>query len=172
MRRLLGMISLCALTACGANAAAETHTHPPHRAPTVSAGTSPDPGLAVAGMAVYVATVHYLEAQQVAAYLEAAAYLASLTPPPIAASSTPSSPSTARSGGHSDAWWTGVAQCEQGGRNDPFFGYFSFMDGSQGGQPWAEQVAAGNAVLANSASESPAWAASCVAAGYAASPGG
>ena len=75
-------------------------------------------------------------------------------------------------GGHSDAWWHGVAICEQGGRNDPYFGYFSFMDGSMGGQPWDVQVAAGNAVLARSGAESPAWAPSCVAAGYAASPGG
>lgn len=75
-------------------------------------------------------------------------------------------------GPHSDAWWQGVAQCEQGGRNDEYFGYFSFMDGSAAGKSWNEQVAMGNAVLARSRSESPAWAPSCVAAGYRASPSG
>ncbi len=75
-------------------------------------------------------------------------------------------------GGHSDAWWRGVAVCEQGGRNDPYYGYLSFMDGSMGGQPWSVQVAAGNALLASVGSESPAWAPACVAAGYAASPSG
>lgn len=73
---------------------------------------------------------------------------------------------------HSDAWWMGVATCEQGGRNDPYFGYFSFMDGSQGGKPWAEQVAAGNALLNRVGHEVGPWAAACVAAGYNASPGG
>ncbi len=75
-------------------------------------------------------------------------------------------------GPHSDAWWTGVAQCEQGGRNDPYFGYFSFMDGSAGGKSWAEQVAMGNALLARAGREIGPWAAACVAAGYNASPGG
>jgi hypothetical protein len=73
---------------------------------------------------------------------------------------------------HSDAWWWGVAQCEQGGRNDAYYGYFSFMDGSQGGRPWADQVAAGNALLIRAGREIGPWAASCVAAGYRASPGG
>lgn len=80
----------------------------------------------------------------------------------------------APSGGwpHSDAWWHGVAMCEQGGRNDPFFGYFSFMDGSSAGKSWDEQVAMGNALLARAGREVGPWAASCVAAGYAASPSG
>lgn len=75
-------------------------------------------------------------------------------------------------GPHSDAWWHGVAICEQGGRNDPYFGYFSFMDGSAGGKTWDEQVAMGNALLARAGREVGPWAASCVAAGYAASPSG
>lgn len=75
-------------------------------------------------------------------------------------------------GPHSDQWWMGVAQCEQSGRNDAYFGYFSFMDGSQGGKPWADQVAAGNALLARAGRESPTWAQSCVDAGYRNSPGG
>ena len=76
------------------------------------------------------------------------------------------------SGPHSDAWWWGVAICEQGGRNDPYFGFFSWMDGSAGGLSWEEQVAKSNALLSRVSSESPAWAPSCVAAGYRASPGG
>jgi hypothetical protein len=85
----------------------------------------------------------------------------------------PPAPSfTPNQGGHSDAWWQGVAVCEQGGRNDPYFGFFSFMDGSQGGKPWADQVAAGNALLARAGREIGPWAASCVAAGYRASPAG
>lgn len=80
--------------------------------------------------------------------------------------------SSKSSGPHSDAWWWGVAICEQGGRNDPYFGYFSWMDGSAAGMTWEDQVAKSNALLASVSSESPAWAPSCVAAGYAASPGG
>lgn len=77
----------------------------------------------------------------------------------------------ARAGGHSDAWWHGVAICEQGGRNDSYYGYFSYMDGSAGGgKSWAEQVAMGNRTIAQYGDH--AWAAKCVAAGYAAAPGG
>lgn len=76
-----------------------------------------------------------------------------------------------RSGvGHADAWWHGVSICEQGGRNDPFFGYFSIMDGSAGGLPWATQVQMANAIIARYGDG--AWAASCVARGYAAAPNG
>lgn len=75
-------------------------------------------------------------------------------------------------GGHTDLWWSGVSTCEQGGQNHPYFGYFSFMDGSQGGRPWAEQVAAGNALLIAVGHEIGPWAESCVRAGYAASPSG
>lgn len=73
--------------------------------------------------------------------------------------------------GHSEAWWRAVAICEQGGRNDDFFGYFSYMDGSAGGgMSWADQVAKGNRTIATFGDH--AWAAQCVAAGYRASPGG
>lgn len=106
-----------------------------------------------------------------------ARYVEAMTPrpPPPAPRRTDPAPVRAASGGsggHSDAWWQGVAMCEQGGRNDPYFGYFSFMDGSQGGKPWADQVAAGNALLARAGREVGPWAAACVAAGYRASPGG
>lgn len=104
----------------------------------------------------------------------AAVFVASVTPPPVAVPPSASVDGSRASGaglagsggGHSDAWWQGVAMCEQGGRNDPYFGYFSFMDGSQGGRPWSEQVAAGNALLARAGREIGPWAAACVAAGY------
>jgi len=73
-------------------------------------------------------------------------------------------------GAHSDAWWQAVSVCEQGGRNDPFFGYFSIMNGSAGGLDWATQVAMANSIIASYGDG--AWAASCVAAGYEASPSG
>lgn len=81
-------------------------------------------------------------------------------------------PSLVNAGPHSDAWWGGVAQCEQGGRNDPYFGYFSWMDGSAAGLTWDQQVAKSNDLLARAGREIGPWAASCVAAGYRASPGG
>jgi hypothetical protein len=37
--------------------------------------------------------------------------------------------------------YAALANCEQGGRNHPYFGYFSIMDGSAGGKSWDEQVA-------------------------------
>jgi hypothetical protein len=94
-------------------------------------------------------------------------FLASLAPPPAAPQPAP----IATTGGpHSDAWWHGVSVCEQGGRDDPFFGYFSIMDGSAGGLSWAQQVGMANGIVSRYGDG--AWAASCVAAGYAASPGG
>jgi hypothetical protein len=101
-----------------------------------------------------------------------AAFIAALPPPPPPMPVQVYSPPPATHGGHSDAWWHGIAICEQGGRNDPYFGYFSFMDGSQGGKSWDEQVAAGNALLASVGQESPTWAPACIAAAYSASPGG
>lgn len=90
---------------------------------------------------------------------------------PVRPSTPEDSASNGRpAGGHSDAWWRGVANCEQGGRNDPYFGYFSYMDGSAGGLSWDQQVAKGNATIAQYGES--AWAQACVNAGYAASPGG
>lgn len=85
-------------------------------------------------------------------------------PPP------PPAPVIRNNGAHSDAWWQGVAVCEQGGQNNWYYGYFSIMDGSAGGKDWATQVAMANAIIAHYGDG--AWAASCVAAGYRASPGG
>lgn len=91
------------------------------------------------------------------------------TPPPTTVPVT----FTPQTGGpHSDAWWMGVAVCEQGGRNDPYYGYFSFMDGSSAGKSWEEQVAMGNALLARVGHEIGPWAESCVRAGYRSSPSG
>jgi hypothetical protein len=101
-----------------------------------------------------------------------AAFIAALPPPPPPPPPVQAYSPTPTHGGHSDAWWHGISICEQGGRNDPYFGYFSFMDGSQGGKSWDEQVAAGNALLASVGQESPTWAPACIAAAYAASPGG
>lgn len=101
-----------------------------------------------------------------------AAAAAAVKPAAAAARPAPAAPIRASHGGHSDAWWHGVAVCEQGGRNDEYFGYFSFMDGSAAGKSWAEQVAMGNALLAKVGHEVGPWAAVCVAAGYRASPGG
>ena len=81
-----------------------------------------------------------------------------------------SNSSDRHAGGHSDAWWHGVAICEQGGANDSYFGYFSYMDGSAGGKSWADQVAMGNRTIATFGDH--AWAPRCVAAGYSAAPGG
>lgn len=111
-------------------------------------------------------------AREAAAAAEAEAARAAAA---VAAVPRPPAPVPAPSGAtwpHTDAWWQGVAMCEQGGRNDPYYGYFSFMDGSMGGLPWDVQVAAGNALLVRAGREVGPWAASCVAAGYAASPGG
>lgn len=78
--------------------------------------------------------------------------------------------SSSNTGAHSDAWWHGVAICEQGGQNSPYYGYFSIMDGSAGGKDWSSQVAQANGIISRYGDG--AWAAACVAAGYAASPGG
>jgi hypothetical protein len=83
---------------------------------------------------------------------------------------TPSAPVVVSHGAHSDTWWQGVSVCEQGGRNDGYFGYFSIMDGSAGGKDWSTQVGMANAIISRAGEG--AWAASCVAAGYRSSPGG
>lgn len=111
--------------------------------------------------------------EQIDAYLQGvaaaaeAARVAATRPSP-----TPPVPSPGTRGPHSDAWWWGVAICEQGGRNDPYYGYFSWMDGSAAGMTWDQQVAKSNDLLARAGREIGPWAAACVAAGYAASPGG
>lgn len=175
MRRFaLAVLFLAAFTAACSTADADERPHHRTPAPAVVAGSSADLGAALVYVGDVERVVSYIvwseQRDQVVAYIMA---ITAQEEAARAAASVPVAPTTARSSnGHSDAWWMGVAQCEQGGRNDPYFGYFSFMDGSQGGKPWAEQVAAGNALLASAGSESPAWAPACVAAGYAASPGG
>jgi hypothetical protein len=83
-----------------------------------------------------------------------------------------SSPGPVRGGGgsHSDAWWHGVSICEQGGRNHPYFGFFSVMDGSAGGLSWEQQIVIVNGIISRYGDG--AWAAACVAAGYREAPGG
>jgi hypothetical protein len=76
-----------------------------------------------------------------------------------------------QSSSHSDAWWQAVSICEQGGRNDSYFGYFSLMDGSAGGgKSWATQVQMANAIIARAGDH--AWASKCVNAGYQVAPNG
>lgn len=113
-------------------------------------------------------TVVVPEQQAVEAYLWAIAH----PPPPPQARAVVRSSSGSCCGPHSDQWWRGVAQCEQSGRNDPYFGYFSWMDGSAAGMTWEQQVAKSNDLLSRVSSESPAWAPSCVAMGYQYSPSG
>lgn len=166
IRRLAAVIVAAALlSACGV-AAGEEVADAPVVEITPDAG-HPTEGTAFAAVAWVSNTI---EAAQTTWYfgVEAARQAAIAR----AAASSGGSTGSGYHGPHSDAWWQGVAQCEQGGRNDEYFGYFSFMDGSQGGKPWAEQVAAGNALLARAGREVGPWAASCVASGYRASPGG
>lgn len=108
------------------------------------------------------------EAERVAAEQAAAAEAARVEA--ARQTSRPAPASSGSRGAHSDAWWQGVAVCEQGGRNDPFYGFFSIMDGSAGGRDWSTQVGMANAIIGRYGDS--AWAASCVAAGYRASPGG
>lgn len=115
-----------------------------------------------ANISAYVAAV---DQANLDTYL-AAVKAAEVKPASVAQSRT----SVTNNGAHSDAWWQGVSVCEQGGRNDSFFGYFSIMDGSAGGLDWSTQVAMANAIIARAGDG--AWAASCQAAGYAKSPSG
>lgn len=72
---------------------------------------------------------------------------------------------------HTDAWWHAISICEQGGRNDNFFGYFSLMDGSAGGgKSWATQVAMAQRIIDRAGDH--AWASKCVSEAYGAAPNG
>lgn len=145
-------------------------TTPASSAPAVFVDGVGDGGAAAYGeqLAVFLEDLHQQQVTDVVNYV-AAVHAAEVA----AAATRPSSSVTIRpsnNGAHSDAWWQGVSVCEQGGRNDSYFGYFSIMDGSAGGLDWATQVAMANAIIARAGDG--AWAASCQAAGYAASPGG
>lgn len=108
--------------------------------------------------------------EAVAANQKAEAERAAAAKAAAAKKATVPAPSSNGHGAHTDAWWRGVSICEQGGRNDPYFGYFSIMDGSAGGLDWDTQVRMANAIIARAGER--AWAASCVAAGYSKSPAG
>lgn len=146
--------------------------------PSKQTTTLRDPSAELLRAQAYVEFVNYIQgvhdAEAFNTFLnDTQAFLQSLyTPPPTPqpAVQHASSPAVRNNGAHSDAWWHGVAICEQGGRNDPYFGYFSIMDGSAGGLPWDTQVAMANNIIARAGDG--AWAASCQAAGYAASPSG
>lgn len=97
-------------------------------------------------------------------------------PTPSAVSTPPATTTTtvpATSGG-SDAGWNQVAICEEGGRNDPTYGYFGIYTSTwaayggtaysptAGGSSWATQVMIGDKINGG-----PPWApAGCAAAGY------
>lgn len=149
------------LVACGSldTPRAQVSTLPPH-AVDVSAG---------------VALAEHFEewttAIRVGEYVATQAFLASLyTPPKSDPAPVPNGPQSVGQSSHSDSWWRGVSSCEQGGQDNPFYGYFSVMDGSSAGLSWAQQVTLANGIIAEYGDS--AWAAPCVAAGYAASPGG
>lgn len=121
-------------------------------------------------VANYVALVH-----EVAVYATTVntmdAWVAAHQPVARASSINSSNPiPQTSSAGHSDAFWHGVTICEQGGRDDARYGYFSIMDGSAAGKSWADQEAIANGIIARAGDR--AWASSCVAAGYRASPSG
>lgn len=123
-------------------------------------------------VANYVTLIHDVEVYATG-QLEFAAWVAAHQPPVARASSINSSDTTLQTsggGGHSDAFWHGVTICEQGGRNDARYGFFSIMDGSAAGKSWADQEAIANGIIARAGDR--AWAPSCVAAGYRASPSG
>jgi len=167
IRRTVTVLLLSSLAACSGAAASAPRRAP---APAAPAGSAADPAAAVADVVALARLLDRLEAERVGAYL------ASIPPPPPAVEPVLPPAPAGGSGFHSDAWWRGVSGCEQGGLDNPTFGYFSIMDGSAAGRSWADQEAEANGLLeaavAATGSESPAWAPSCVAAGYAASPGG
>jgi hypothetical protein len=187
MRRLAALLAPLALVA-GLATFATSHQNAQERPESVSAArVVPTTGVSAQGVlavdfeeayAVQVEVDAYLAAEherQLAGFYAGVQAEAQRQADELAARRS-AAPPTIRVGNccgpHSDAWWWGVAICEQGGRNDPYFGYFSFMDGSAGGKTWEEQVAMGNALLARVGREVPTWAQSCVDAGYRASPSG
>lgn len=163
-------------TAQGLLSSDPEHVAPPKRARpaavTIGPGSEPDTLTAVADVATaFYAEQTRLENERIAAELaeQAAAAERARVAETRPAPSPPAS-SGRDSGAHSDAFWRGVSSCEQSGRDDPRYGYLSIMDGSAAGRPWADQVAIANGIIARAGDS--AWAASCVAAGYAASPAG
>lgn len=165
------LLTLLLVLAFSSGAESEVDSRPvtspaPRLGIVVSVDPASVPGLQAAQAEQYVS-------EEVGRYLVAEAererqfweYLESLPKPVVRSVVT-----VANTGAHSDAWWRAVSVCEQGGRNDAFFGYFSIMDGSAGGLDWSTQVAMANGIISRAGDG--AWAASCVAAGYAAAPNG
>lgn len=151
---------------------------------TAFEGTTAEAGYVAREVAAYIDTVRAEElelaiAEQLAA---AEAYVASVRAAQNAAAAaarriaTASPANRGSSGGHSDAWWRGIATCEEGGRNDPYYGFFGKIDGAWAGLSWDEQVARANALLAQAGAERLSqhgpWADHSVDCAYAASPGG
>lgn len=112
----------------------------------------------VAYLARVDAAVKFVQAVQAAQLHE---FLMSLRPP----------------GYHTDAWWWGVAVCEEGGNNHPYFGYFGKIDGAWGGLDWNTQVRLANELLARAGfrerlSQGGPWADHSIDCAYRESPGG
>lgn len=179
MRYLLSVLLVIVLSSCGGDIH-ESRSHrvntetlpeyvpktipvPASHPPQTTTTTTIDPKVQAANRVVFLkAYAKFLESQTTMT-----------TTPPII--NIGSAASLSSHGPHSNAWWHGVSVCEQGGRNDPYFGYFSYMDGSAAGKTWAQQVAMANATIAKYGEDmmyGGAWAHKCVLAGYSASPSG
>lgn len=177
-RAVIGFVSIIVLSVAVAAAASggDASRPAPHHTIVVA---SPDRWAQLATAERVADYVHALDQARLADYLHAVAvgdlvqYLEAQTPPPTTAppiSEPILSPPVSGGGAHSDAWWHAISICEQGGRNDPFFGYFSVMDGSAGGLDWSTQVAMANGIISRYGDG--AWAGACVAQAYTASPSG
>lgn len=172
IRRLVTVLLLSTLAACSSSALASPRPPRP-AAPATTATRRLDPAAATAIVEFWleVQVADYLRARELGdlvAYLGARAdadRASDIRPKTFAPNVTPSS-----TGGHSDAWWAGVSSCEQGGLDNPTYGYFSIMDGSAAGRSYAEQLAEARAIDASAGDG--AWAQSCQDAGWAASPSG
>lgn len=117
-----------------------------------------------------VIAAEYRAAQEAAA----AARRRTVTP---RATAPPPSPAVRGACSHSDAWWQGVATQEEGGKNDPYYGYFGKIDGAWAGLSWSEQVTRANALLQAAGcrerlSQGGPWADISVNRAYAVAPGG
>jgi hypothetical protein len=167
-RALFALVVLAAVFVPAASADAR---HPTHR-PTSPGDANSVPGLSAAifdaearAVGDYIVAV---ERREVGDYLTAVARADAM-------STDSTGSSTSSSGPHSDAWWHGVAVCEEGGVNDSWNGYFGKIDGAWAGQDWATQVAEANALAAQFGereSQGGAWADSSIDCGYLAAPGG
>jgi hypothetical protein len=112
-----------------------------------------------------------LDNEAAQAFAQASAAVASSQTRTETGQSAPASISTPTAGS-GDSGWQQVAICEEGGRNDPTYGYFGIMpsswaaqgmSGTAGDYDWATQVAVGDRINGGG----PPWCPpSCSAGGY------